>query len=322
MLATPTATPGQPPVGPQWVHEVKWDGVRALAETSGGTVRIYNRSQADVTAAYPDLVAGAEGLPDGLLLDGEIIAFDEATRVPSLQAIAPRIHVRDPLKAAKLALQRPARFVAFDLLTEAGESITALPWEERRARLETLDLERPGWHLSETFDDAQSVSDFTADAGLEGVMSKRRGSRYQPGTRSPDWVKTPHRTEVVAVIGGWVPEVGSSTRLGALWVGHPTEESTFEDDPVLYPLARVGSGLSGKERDALMTVLRGITRDTPPFAPIPEGPGLKRARWVEPMVCVQIRYLTTSQSGALRQPVLRKLRPDVSPVGSPTAHII
>lgn len=322
MLATPTATPGVPPAGPEWVHEVKWDGVRAIAETTGGTVRIYNRSQADVTAAYPDLVAGAEGLPDGLLIDGEIIAFDEATGVPSLQAIAPRIHVRDPKKAAKLALQRPARFVAFDLLAAEGEDLTRLPLEERRARLEALELDRPGWHLSETFDDAQSVSDFTADAGLEGVMSKRRGSRYQAGTRSPDWVKTPHRTEVVAVIGGWVPEVGSDTRLGALWVGHPTEEATFDAQPVLYPLARVGSGLSGKERDALMTVLRGIARDTPPFSPVPEGPGVKRARWVDPMVCVQIRYLTTSKSGALRQPVLRKLRPDVSPVGAATAQII
>lgn len=319
MLATPTATPGVPPPGDEWIHEIKWDGVRAMAETVDGQLRVYNRNQVDVTVAYPDIVAGAEGLPDGLLLDGEITALDPTLGIPTLQAIAPRIHVTNPKKAAKLAAERPALFVAFDLLRVDGESLVSLPYEERRRRLEGIDLDRAHWHLSETFDDAEEVTQFTTDAGLEGVMSKRRTSRYQPGSRSPDWVKIPHRSEVVAVIGGWVPEVGSNKRLGALWVGHATDEATFETNPVLYPLARVGSGLKGKEREALMTVMRGIARDTPPFDPVPQSPEVRRTHWVEPMLCVQIRYLTVSKGGALRQPVLRKLRPDVSPINAATA---
>lgn len=322
MLATPTATPGVPPSGDEWLHEVKWDGVRALAETVDGALRIYNRSQADVTVAYPEIVAGARGLPDGLLFDCEITTLDPATGVPTLQAIAPRIHVTNPKKAARLAAERPALLVAFDLLRADGEDLTGLPLEERRRRLEAIDLDRPCWHLSETFDDAETITQFTSDAGLEGVMSKRRGSRYQPGARSHDWVKTPHRKEVVAVIGGWIPQAGTDSQLGALWVGHATDEATFEADPVLYPLARVGSGLKSKERDALMTVLRGIARPTPPFNPLPVGPEVRRTHWVEPMVCVQIRYLTASKGGALRQPVLRRLRPDVSPVQASTAQVL
>ncbi len=322
MLATPTATPGVPPSGDEWVHEVKWDGVRALAETVDGGLRIYNRNQADVTVAYPEIVAGAVGLPDGLLFDCEITALDPTTGIPTLQAIAPRIHVSNAKKATKLAAERPALLVVFDLLREGGADLTGLPLEERRRRLALVDLDRPCWHGSDVFDDAEAITQFTADAGMEGVMSKRRGSRYQPGHRSADWVKTPHRREVVAVIGGWVPQAGTDNVLGALWVGHATDEATFDADPVLYPLARVGSGLKSKERDALMTVLRGLARDTAPFQPLPEGPEVRRTHWVEPMVCVQIRYLSTSKGGALRQPVLRKLRPDVSPVEASTAPTV
>ena len=322
MLATPTPTPGQPPSGPEWLHEVKWDGVRALAETRDGTLILYNRSGREITPAYPEIVAGAAGLPDGLLFDGEIIVLDPATGVPTLQAIAPRMHVRDANRAARLAGERPATFMAFDLLRAGANDLTSRPLSERRQLLEQLDLIRLGWRLSETYDDAETVAAFTLDSGLEGVMSKRRGSLYLPGTRSVDWIKTPHRAELVAVIGGWVPESGDDRRLGSVWIGHATDEETFDADPVLYPLGRVGSGLSHGERNALLAVLRDTERADAPFAPLPEGPELRRTRWVEPLLCVQVRYLTVSAAGVLRQPVLRALRPDVRPVEAATAPLL
>lgn len=322
MLATPTPTPGVPPKGPEWVHEVKWDGVRAIAETRDGRLHLYNRNEGEVTAAYPELVEGANGLPDGLLLDGEIIAIDPAAGVPTLQAIAPRIQVRDADRAARLAVERPATFIAFDLLAVAGHSLIRSPLSERRRLLEGLALDRPGWQLSATYDDPGIITELTRGAGLEGVMSKLRASPYQPGTRSPHWRKTPHRSELVAVIGGWVPETGTTDRLGSVWVGHAHDEATFEALPVLYPLGRVGSGLSGTERELLLTVLRGIERPDPPFETLPSGPETRKTRWVDPMLCVQVRYLSMSNSGVLRQPVLRALRPDVRPVDAATATLL
>src|SRR5450759_1385242 len=97
MLAVPANPPGVPPAGDQWVHEVKWDGVRLLAETRDGAVRLTNRSEIDVTAAYPEIVATVGGLPDGIIVAGEVLALD-ATGRPTLQAIASRMHVRDPLR--------------------------------------------------------------------------------------------------------------------------------------------------------------------------------------------------------------------------------
>ena len=89
---------------------------------------------------------------------------------------------------------------------------------------------------------------------------------------------------------------------------------------MLYPLGRVGSGLPHAQRDALLQVLRSTERDTCPFSPAPTGPDVRRTRWVEPALCVQVRYLNVTPDGVLRQPVLIALRPDVTPIEAPTAN--
>lgn len=320
MLATPTLTPGVPPSGPGWLHEVKWDGVRALAATAGGRLRLTNRNGGDITVAYPEVAAGAQGLPDGLLLDGELIALDDTGR-PSFSTIASRMHVRNPAKAGQWAQRHPVTFVVFDLLRADDDDLTRLPLTRRRELLDQLDLNRPHWQLSEQHTDGEALAEFTRTAGLEGVISKRAGSVYLPGARSTDWVKTPHRTELVAVIGGWLPETGDDRRLGAVWIGHPTDEASFDADPVLYPLGRAGSGLSHAEKDTLLQVLRTTERSTPPFDPTPTDPAVRRTHWVEPMLCVQVRYLNLTPDGVLRQPVLLRLRPDVSPIDTANATL-
>ncbi len=328
MLAVPASPPGVPPAGDAWVHEVKWDGVRLLAETHGGGVRLTNRNEIDVTAAYPEIAAAVGDLPEGALFDGEVIALDAAGR-PTLQAIASRMHVRDPGRTAKLAVSRPVTYMVFDLLRVGGLDIMRRPLSERRRLLESLDLPgvtrthlgRQVWQVSEQHDDGLALSHATKEADLEGVVSKRRESLYVPGARSESWVKVPNRTEFVAIVGGWIPETGSTDRLGALWVGHAADEATFESRPVLYPLGRVGSGLGHAQRDDLVQVLHEIGRPTCPFEPAPTGPDVRRTRWVEPMLCVQVRYLAVTENGTLRQPVLRALRPDVSPVDAATADL-
>jgi bifunctional non-homologous end joining protein LigD len=327
MLAVPASPPGVPPAGDAWVHEVKWDGVRVLAEIRDGVVRLTNRSEIDVTAAYPEIVATAGGLPD-VLVDGEVIALDASGR-PTLQAIAHRMHVRDPDRAAKLAQTHPVTYMVFDVMRFHGQDVTRLPLSERRRLLDELDIpgatlahrDRAVWQVSEPHDDGLALAQATKAADLEGVMSKRRDSPYVPGGRSGAWVKVPNRTEFVAIIGGWIPETESPDRLGALWVGHAADEATFDVDPVLYPLGRAGSGLGHAARDDLLKVLREIERPTCPFDPRPVGPEVRRTRWVEPLLCVQVRYLNITENGTLRQPVLRALRPDVSPVDAATAEL-
>ncbi|MDO5287969.1 MAG: DNA ligase [Actinomycetia bacterium] len=329
MLAVPTPTPGRPPTGDEWVHEVKWDGVRVMADRSGGQLRLLNRTELDVTVAYPEIVASLGGLPGDFLVDGEVVAMAPDGR-PTLQAIAHRMHVRDPDRTQLLSRTRPVTYLVFDLLRLQGQDLVGLPLAQRRELLDSLDLAettslhlgRPCWQPSPQHDDGDLLAQATRDARLEGVMSKRRSSVYQPGVRSSDWLKVPHTTELVGVIGGWVPETDTPSRLGSVWVGHAADEPTFEADPVLYPLARVGSGLSLAQRRDLLQVLRETERPTCPFDPRPEGPEVRRTTWVEPLLCVQIRYLTRSESGTLRQPVLRVLRPDVLPVEAAYAELL
>ncbi len=319
MLAVDAAEPGVPPSGPEWVHEVKWDGVRVMAETSERSLRLTNRNGGDVTVAYPEVVASGGDLPTDLILDGEIVAFDADGR-PTLQAIAHRMHVRDPRRIRTLAHTRPVSYVVFDLLRLDGQDLVHLPLWERRSALDSIDLQsvtslhlgRPCWQVSPLHDDGDLLATATQLSGLEGVMSKRRASPYRPGVRSPDWVKVPHRTEIVCVIGGWVPQTENPRHLGSLWVGLP-------DATGLTPLGRVGSGLSHAVRDDLLRVLRDIERPDCPFDPAPSGPLARGVRWVEPLLCVQVRHLGRTEAGLLRQPALRALRPDVMPTEAASA---
>lgn len=323
MLATPSAQPGVPPEGPGWVHEVKWDGIRLLADNSDAGLRLSNRNEIDVTVVYPELASTAAGLPDDVLLDGEVVVLDAAGR-PRLQSIASRMHLRDPRRIHELAASRPVVYLVFDLLRLHGTDTTGLPLEQRRELLESLDLPSLGrtWQVPEQHTDGLALAAATRDAELEGVVSKRLGSRYQPGRRSPDWVKVPHRDELVGVIGGWVPETDHPGRLGSVWIGHPADEATFAATGMLYPLTRAGSGLGQAERAQLLEVLRETQIDHCPFDPPPVGPEARRTHWVWPAICVQVRYLGASESGILRQPVLRRLRPELSPLDAATADLI
>ena len=107
------------PTGPEWLHEVKWDGIRVLAEVGGGRLRLWSRNGNDVSAAYPELapLAEATGGHD-VLLDGEVVAFDDG--VPSFGALADRMHVRNARKAASLATTNPVTLMVFDLLSVDG----------------------------------------------------------------------------------------------------------------------------------------------------------------------------------------------------------
>lgn len=298
MLATPTAAP---PRGPGWVHEVKWDGMRLLAHVRDGRLRLTTRTGRDAAARFPEL-AGV-GLDDAVV-DGELVAL--ANGRPSFAALSGRIHVDDPALADRAARRQPVTFFAFDLLRLDGAVLLDAPWSQRRGLLDTLTFDHARWVVPPTYDDGDALLDAAAGTGLEGVVSKRVGSRYTPGARSPDWLKRPLRTTRSVVVGGWRPETGSATRLGALLVGLPTAGG-------LTLLGRVGSGLAGRAGPVVLAALAGLESTRSPFAePVPRADA-EGARWVRPHVVVDVESLGTAGLGRLRQPSFRGLRPDLSP---------
>ncbi len=299
MLASPT---GLVPGGEGWVHEVKWDGMRILADVRAGALRLSSRSERDVTVAFPELAGLVETFED-LLLDGEVVALKDG--VPSFEALAERFHVTSPRRAAILAARNPVTYMVFDLLRLYGVDLTGRPLSDRRATLERLELAGPHWQVPPTFTDGPLLHVATLDQGLEGIVSKRLSSRYVPGSRSEDWLKSAHRTSMSVVIGGWRPETDTA-RLGAILVGVTAPGG-------LRYLGRVGSGLAGRAGELLATDLAPLAAAASPFVtqvPREDGAG---ATWVHPVLVCEVQSLGLTSAHRLRQPAYRGLRPDLTP---------
>ena len=305
MLASPGTVI---PSGPQWAHEIKWDGMRVLAQIADGHLTLLSRNENDVTVSFPELntLAGT-GRPEDMLVDGEVVALDAG--LPSFSILAERMHVRDTRKALRLAVAHPVTFMAFDLLRLYGVDLTPRPLSERRAALERITLAGPSCQVPPTYDDGNALRAATLEHGLEGVVSKRLSSRYTPGRRSPEWLKFPNRESISVVIGGWRLETGSTSRLGAVLVGRAVPGRLGG----LNYLGRVGSGLAGKAQVALLEALRPLRTGTSPFAGEIPRVDSEGTIWVRPEVVVDVQALGLSAQGRLRQPAYRGLRPDLSP---------
>lgn len=306
-VRTGDAAPSAPPAGPEWLHEVKWDGMRILADVREGRVRLTARSEADVTVTFPELAGLAGVLPDAVL-DGEVVALSDGR--PSFQALAERMHVQDRRRAERLSASRPVVLMVFDVLRLYGVDLLDRPLEDRRATLERLELEGRHWQVPPAYDDGAALLAATREQGLEGVVSKRRTSTYQPGQRSNDWVKIANRRVQSCLVGGWRPEVGSEHRLGALLVGVPAGT----DDGRLDYVGRVGSGISGQSAATLTELLRPLSRSSSPFADELPRQDAQGSRWTEPRLVVEVEYLGRTEANRLRAPTYRGLRRDLAPV--------
>lgn len=303
MLATPAETV---PEGDEWIHEVKWDGMRVLAHVAGSSVRLTSRTERDVSVAFPELLGAGAGLQgyDDLLLDGEVVIMTGGA--PSFAALAERFNVSDGAIAARLASAAPATYLVFDVLQAMQRPTLAMPLRKRRQLLEGLGLHTRLVQTPATFTDGAQLAQATAAKGLEGVVSKRLGSPYRPGRRSPDWRKIVHRRTDSFLICGWLPERDNPRALGSVYLATPTPEG-----PPLFR-GRVGSGLAGARGADLLAKLREIPCDTSPFDDQPLGEAERGAiNWVRPELIADVEFLGISDAGQLRQPSWRGLRPDL-----------
>jgi bifunctional non-homologous end joining protein LigD len=309
------ATAGTLPTAAQWCYEFKWDGVRALLSIrppEAGGIRIHSRSGADITRTYPEVAAVAERLLDatgtsGVRLDGEIVAFGPDGR-PSFGALQSRMAVNDEARARRLMASTPASFLPFDVLAHDGADVMQLPYERRRALLESLPIDAPPSLCDPDFTaaDAEAIA---REQGLEGVVAKLKGRPYEPGRRSANWIKMPFRRRQDVVIGGWEPgQHGRAGQLGALLVG-------VYEGGVLQYAGQVGSGFSGRTLEQLQQRLAGLRSTEPPFATFTGLPArdYAAARWVRPELVAVVEFREWTSEGRLRAPSFKGLRSDIAP---------
>jgi bifunctional non-homologous end joining protein LigD len=288
--------------GDDWLLERKFDGERCVARKNGGDVRLESRTAKDLTGTYPEVRAAVAGQRDrGLLLDGEVVAFDgEQTSFSRLQQ---RLGVTNP--SAQHVAAYPVVFVVFDLLEVAGEDFTDRPLLDRRARLSAAIRQSEALQVSQAWrDDSQRRFEQACRAGWEGLIAKRAASPYVPG-RSRDWLKLKCVWEQEFVIGGYTDPAGSRTDFGALLVGY------YEDGRLRYA-GKVGTGYTAATLRDLGARLRTLETPGSPFIdvrPIPRG-----THWTRPELVAQIGFAEWTNDRRLRQPRFLGLRDDKRPV--------
>jgi DNA ligase D-like protein (predicted ligase)/DNA ligase D-like protein (predicted 3'-phosphoesterase) len=282
--------------------EVKWDGVRAIAYCEGGRIRLESRTLRDVTRQYPELARLGRALGSRrAVLDGEIVALDEQGR-PDFQRLQPRMHVTSESTIRRRVSDTPVVYMMFDVLWLEGHTTMQLPYTERRALLEGLELEGDYWRTpAHHVGDGAAMLKASNDQGLEGVVAKRLDSRYEPGSRSGAWLKIKNKMRQEFVIGGWLPgEGGRRDTLGSIAVG-------FYEDGRLRYAGNVGTGFTQKTLTELMSELRKRERPDRPF----EGrQPPKQTRFVEPELVAEVEFRGWTKTRTLRQPSFKGLRDD------------
>ena len=294
----------------RYAFEIKWDGVRALMYVEHGRGRLESRNGLDVTRQYPELQPLAESL--GLrraVLDGEIVALDDAG-VPSFSRLQTRMHLASDAAVRRRMKQVPVVYMLFDLPYFDGESLLALPYVERRRRLEALSLagahwQTPGYHVG----DGAAILAASREQRLEGVVAKRLDSPYEPGKRSGAWLKIKNQQRQEMVIGGYAR--GERHAIGALLLGYydlaPDAAVRAGRAPRLIYAGAVGTGFTEAVLDELVALLAPLARKTNPFT---RKPPKTDVTFVEPQIVCEVAYSDWTPDGALRHPVYKGLRAD------------
>lgn len=284
------------------LFEVKWDGYRSLAYLEGRTV-LRSRNLIDLTGKFPELSGMHQKVKQmPAILDGEIVVFEKGR--PSFAGIQSRGRMNDLKRIGRTSVERPAIFIAFDILYSGGKPVMELPLGERKELLKNMVESGEELIVSQfVLRDGRDFYDACVKEGLEGVMAKKLDGIYLPGRRSAYWQKFRHTREADLVICGY--QYGTAGRnLGSLVLGG------YRERKLVYQ-GKVGTGFGEREAGALLEGLRKleVTEETL-VVPREEK---RRTRWVQPLLVCSVEYLTTTAEGYLRHPVYRGIRWDKSP---------
>ncbi len=299
MLATLTDHPFS---DPNWLFEIKWDGVRALAWIAGGALTLRSRTGADITKRYPELAS----LPGAFvahqaILDGEVVALDVQGR-SDFERLQERMHVRVP--GENLLSRVPAVYFAFDLLYCDGYDLREAPLSERKQLLRRL------LHVSDRFrfsdhqmEHGKELFGLAKENGLEGIIAKRVDSPYV-SARSADWLKLKVTKTLDAVVGGWTAPRTAALPFGSLLLG------LYQGKRLRF-IGHVGSGFDVKRLKALSSKLKELAVSACPFDAVPETN--EKPSWVSPSLVARVKFSGWTQENALRHPVFLALREDARP---------
>jgi bifunctional non-homologous end joining protein LigD len=285
------------PDGAQWLHEIKWDGYRLLADLDAGQATLRSRNDQAWTERFPEVAHAVQALPvSQARLDGELVVLDADGRsdFSALQRVLDGTS------------RQPLRYLVFDLLGVAGVDLRAVPLLQRKQLLRELLGQTPGVlaYSDHVLGHGPQVFAAAAAKGYEGVVSKRAQARYHGG-RGGDWVKTKHENSDDFVVVGYTDPKGARSDFGSLLLAQRDGDGGWR-----Y-VGRVGTGFDvaalrrmGTQLDALHTDQAVV--DIPAHAPFPR----RSVHWVRPQLVAEVAFRGWAKEGLLRQAAFKRLRED------------
>jgi bifunctional non-homologous end joining protein LigD len=286
---------------PDWLFEVKWDGVRGLAYLANGEVAVRSRAGREISLEYPEVRDLANQLVAiEAIIDGEIVALDSAGR-SNFQKLQNRAGVRNP--SQQLLESIPATYYVFDLLYCDGYDLRKVPLEKRKELLKQI--LHPNNHIrysEHEIEKGKELYEAARQQSLEGIIGKKRDSAYV-GQRTSLWLKFKIVNELDAVVCGWTAPRRSREFFGALVLG-------LYDGPQLEFIGSVGTGFDYAKQKEIYEQLQKLRQAKSVFSDVPK---LKeKIEWVQPRLVARVKYGNWTDGGRLRAPVFLAMRTDVS----------
>ena len=288
---------------PDWLFEIKWDGIRTVAFIDNGAVRLASRSKRDVTAEYPEFQDLAKHVRAGsAIMDGEIVTLDENGR-SDFQKLQNRFGVSKP--SQKLISEVPLTYYLFDLLYCNGFDVREVPLSQRKELLRQILRGTNGVRYSEhQIEKGQELFAAAEGQGLEGIVGKRIDSAYA-GNRTGDWLKFKIVNELDAVVAGWTAPRRTRQYFGALVLG------LYDDKKELQFIGSTGTGFDQKTQKEVLAQLEKLRASRSSLSAPPKL--REHVEWVQPATVARIKFANWTADKHLRAPVFLGIRKDRGP---------
>jgi len=298
----------KPPGGDDYIFELKWDGIRALISYEEGKVTLHTRNRNDVTSKFPELLDGEKAFrATNAVFDAEIVSLDSAGK-PVFKKVINRLMSSGEANIAKRSKNAPCYCYVFDCLYLDGRSLINEPLTKRRAWLKDAVRSDSPYRVSEFVEDGESLFDAARAHGLEGIMAKKRDSKYTPGKRTDCWFKIKIRDTCEVFIIGYTKGKGDrGSTFGAL---HIAEKVGKE----LHYRGKVGTGFDDATIKDIARAMKGVEEVKKPDV-VGTVIDPKISVWLAPKVVGEVSYSKLTPDKMFREPVFVKLRLDMSEIG-------
>lgn len=279
-----------------YIYEWKMDGVRCLVYVDQQKAVLQNKRGLLLNRKFPELKDIGKQVKRRCILDGELYIFKNG--INDFFEVQKRTLTSDPFKIRLHALDYPATFTAFDILYDKDEFLINLPLIERKKHLSNIIKENERINISRYIEkEGIQLFDIAKQHGLEGIVAKRKESKYHPDKRTKEWIKCKNLLDDDFVIVGYIPKENNIVSLIL---------AQYEEEQLIY-MGHVSMGVS-------LSYLQSHSKKTDicPFDVLPQGN--EDAIWITPHLVGTVKFMEYTKQGGLRQPVFKGFRDDKSPL--------